>query len=294
MIATGWVWNIMQRGFASSKRVLELLDTTPDVRVSAERSPAEPLRGRIEFRDLSFRYAPESGEVLQNISLDIPAGSSVGIIGKPGAGKTTLASLLFHLYPVPAGKLFIDGSDINEIPLAHLRRAISYVPQDSFLFSDTIAENIAFALEETGDTSRSAIEAAAGVAAIHGDILNFTDGYDTRIGERGITLSGGQKQRVAIARALMVASAPILILDDALSAVDVATESEILKNIRQVIARKTSFIIAHRISTVKQCDMIIVLAGRRIAEAGTHDELLDKGGFYSTLWKLQRLKGLAA
>jgi ATP-binding cassette, subfamily B, multidrug efflux pump len=295
MIATGWVWNMVQRGFASAKRVLELLDTAPDVTVTAtEGSPTEPLRGNIEFRDLSFRYAPDSGAMLKNISLTIPAGSSVGIIGKPGAGKTTLVSLLFHLYPVETGRLFIDGRDINDIPLARLRRSISYVPQDSFLFSGSILENIAFALEKDYDASRLTIEAAAAAAGIHGDIMEFPHGYDTLIGERGIMLSGGQKQRVAIARALMVADAPILILDDALSAVDVVTESAILKNLHSVIALKTSFIIAHRISTVKQCDTIIVLDGGHISEAGTHDELVDKGGFYATLWKLQRLRGPAS
>jgi ATP-binding cassette, subfamily B, multidrug efflux pump len=295
MIATGWVWNMVQRGIASTKRIMELLDATPDVKTAATAPvAAAPLKGAVEFRHCSFRYAPDGPAVLQDISLTVPAGSSVGVIGKPGAGKTTLASLLFHLYPVERGMLLIDGRDINDIPLVTLRRAISYVPQDSFLFSDTIAGNIAFAADEDSPPSRREIEAAARAAGVHHDIMQFTDGYDTRIGERGITLSGGQKQRVAIARALMVPHAPLLILDDALSAVDAATEGAILANLRSSIARTTSFIIAHRISTVKHCDVIIVLDRGRIAEIGAHEQLAANGGFYSTLCRLQRLKGETA
>jgi ATP-binding cassette subfamily B protein len=318
MIASGWVWNLAQRGIASTKRVLELLDSQPDVRdagaeVEAKRTPAlrqafatekmsalgqihrlPPLKGRIEFRDLTFRYAEGSPDVLANINLVVPAGSSLGIIGKPGSGKTTLASLLFHLYPVERSRLFIDGKDINDLPLAAVRSAIAYVPQDSFLFSDTIAANIAFACRDAavpGGLRQQAAEGAAKLAAIHRDIMKFTDGYNTRIGERGVMLSGGQKQRVAIARALMAEGACICVLDDALSAVDVATEAEILANIGVVIANRTSIIIAHRISTVRRCDAVIVLENGRIAEQGTHDELVKRGGFYSTLWELQRMKG---
>lgn len=301
MIATGWVWNLFQRGLASTKRILELLDARPDVRAVApeearrsalgQMSASLPLRGRIEFRDLSFRYEKDGPDALRSISITIPAGTSLGIIGKPGSGKTTLASLLFHLYPVGPGSLFIDSRDINDLPTEHLRRSIAYVPQDSFLFSDTIAANIGFAGGAEGVPA--AVEEAAKLAAIHRDIQKFTNGYDTMIGERGVMLSGGQKQRVAIARALMAGSgARMLVLDDALSAVDAATEAEILGNIRAVIKSRTSIIIAHRISTVRQCDTIIVLEGGRIAEQGTHRELVKRGGFYGTLWELQRLKGL--
>ena len=298
MIASGWVWNLAQRGIASTKRVLEMLDSEPDVRTVSEQSSALgqvsaslPLRGRIEFRNLTFRYAEGSPDVLSNISLDLPAGSSLGIIGRPGSGKTTLASLLFHLYPVERDRLFLDGHDINDLPLAAVRSAIAYVPQDSFLFSDTIAANIAFASHDA-PLRQEAVEHAAKLAAVHRDIMKFTEGYNTRIGERGVILSGGQKQRVAIARALMAEGACICIFDDALSAVDVATEAEVLANISGVIAGRTSIVIAHRISTVRQCDAVIVIENGRITEQGTHDELVKQGGFYSTLWELQRLKGL--
>ena len=293
MIATGWVWNLFQRGLASTKRILELLDTKPDVRGASEPVQLPPLRGATEFRDLSFRYEKDGPDALRSISLMIPAGSSLGIIGRPGSGKTTLASLLFHLYPVERGRLFIDGHDINDLPLSRLRRSIAYVPQDSFLFSDTIAANIACQEETVQAGLRPDVEEAAKLAAIHRDIQKFTNGYSTRIGERGVMLSGGQKQRVAIARALMAGNgAGMLVLDDALSAVDAATEAEIMSNIRPIIKNKTTIIIAHRISTVRQCDAIIVLENGRIAEQGTHDELVSRGGFYGTLWELQRLKGL--
>jgi len=186
--------------------------------------------------------------------------------------------------------VFVDGRDFNELPLDTLRQTIAYVPQDSFLFSDTIAANIAFGLDEA-PRLQGAIEEAARLAAVHRDIANFTEGYETRIGERGVMLSGGQKQRLAIARALLAPAARILILDDALSAVDTATEAEILANIRPIIRRKTTLMIAHRISTIRQCDTIIVLDNGRITERGTHDELAAGGGFYATLFELQRMKG---
>jgi ATP-binding cassette subfamily B multidrug efflux pump len=287
MMATGWVFNMFQRGIASTKRILELMNSVPDVNIIQSSIKMPSLKGDIRFSNLTFRYSPESRAVLSNVNLHIPAGSSLGIIGKPGSGKSTLASLLFHLYPVESRQIFIDGVDINEIPLSTLRSSISYVPQDSFLFSDTITENIGFGL--TVKPPFEVISAAAQNASVHDDILRFTDQYNTRIGERGITLSGGQKQRIAIARALMINSS-VLILDDALSAVDTATEKTIWNNMREKISGKTSIVIAHRISTVKNCDHIIVLGDGVITEQGTHGQLITRDGFYCRLHELQRVK----
>ena len=287
MIATGWVFNLMQKGIASSKRVLELLNTTSDIIVSDTMTKTTQIRGTIEFRDLSFSYTPDSRCVLKNISFSVPAGSSLGIIGKAGAGKTTIASLLCHAYRLERGLLFIDGIDINDIPLEMLRSSISYVPQDSFLFSDSIKANIAFSKDEA--ISDSEITKVAQIASVHDDIKAFQNGYQTVIGERGITLSGGQKQRLAIARAIFDDS-PILILDDSLSAVDSVTEKKIKSNLVAEIKKKTSIIIAHRISTIKDCDQILVLSDGQIAEMGTHQELISIDGFYARLYELQKLR----
>jgi ATP-binding cassette subfamily B multidrug efflux pump len=293
MVATGWVFNLFQRGIASAKRVLEIADSEPDVRAaSAQKKTSDPIGGTIDFRNCTFRYGPELPAVLRDITLTVPAGSSLGIIGRPGSGKSTLLSLLFHQYPLDRGMLFIDGRDINELPLETLRSSIAYVPQDSFLFSDTIASNIGFSAEASSAT-RAAIEQAAVRADIHRDISTFPLGYETRIGERGVTLSGGQKQRVAIARALMADSARILLLDDALSSVDAATEEQILSNIRPVLRGKTAILIAHRISTIKRCDQIIVIDEGTIIEQGDHERLVAASGFYRKLYDLQRIKGLA-
>jgi ATP-binding cassette subfamily B protein len=290
MIATGWVFNMIQRGIASSKRVLELMETKSDVWVHPVKSTDDPIKGKIEIRNLSFSYASDSKRVLSDISFTIERGSSLGIIGKPGSGKSTLASLLFHLYPVDQGCIFIDDTDVNHIKLPILRSSISYVPQDSSLFSDTIKENIGFGVKY--DITQDNIESAAKSAAVHKDIMSFSHGYSTQIGERGITLSGGQKQRLAIARAILTDS-PILILDDALSAVDSATEKQILLSIDDIIRKRTTIMIAHRISTVKNCDSIIVLSEGKITERGSHSELLELDGFYARLYNLQKIRETA-
>jgi ATP-binding cassette, subfamily B, multidrug efflux pump len=287
IMAIGWVYNILQRGIASTKRLLELMETTTDVRVTAASQTAPmPLRGEIAFRNLSFRYCEGGKDVLQDISLTIPTGGSLGIIGRPGAGKTTLISLLFHLFPIERGRLFIDGQDINDVPLATIRRSIGYVPQDSFLFSDTIENNIAFGLSRDSPDAQS-IRKASSVAALAKDISLFPEGYNTVIGERGVTLSGGQKQRLSIARAIAMDPA-ILVFDDALSSVDAATERDILTAMASEIRGRTSVVIAHRISTVRFCDSIIVLDSGRIAEQGSHEELVSRGGWYAKLNELQK------
>jgi ATP-binding cassette subfamily B protein len=285
MIAVGWVYNIFQRGIASTKRVLELFSTESDIHIDASSQQKNcTISDCIVFKNMTFKYNEHSPEVVRNIDLKIPSGSSLGIIGKPGSGKTTLISLLFHLYPLSKGALFIDGTDINEIPLEQLRASISYVPQDSFLFSDTIRGNIAFGTKSAIDQKE--IERVASLASIHDDILKFKNGYDSVVGERGITLSGGQKQRIALARALL-SDSPLLILDDALSAVDASTERIIQNNLKGQFVNRTVIIIAHRISTVRQCDTIVVLSNGSITEQGTHDQLLLNNGFYTRVYGLQ-------
>ena len=293
LMAIGWVFNIFQRGIASSKRLLELLDQRSDVVVSVK-PDAFPvaLKGKIVMNNMTFKYSGKETSTLERITLTIPAGESLGIIGKPGSGKTTLASLLFHLFPIPRGCLLIDGFDINDIPLDILRKSIGYVPQDSFLFSETIEKNIAFGAHDLIITHEE-IEKAARIASIEKDILGFPNGFSTMVGERGITLSGGQKQRIAIARAIL-SKPPILIFDDALSSVDAGTEREIKTAIEREIHDRTTLIIAHRISTVCACNNIIVLENGKIAEQGTHEELVNRNGFYAKLHALQKMKDIDA
>jgi ATP-binding cassette subfamily B protein len=287
MIAFGWVTNLLQRGMASWKRMLEILDAKPAI--TDEHVPASPItniQGAIEFRHLTFRYGDT--EVLHDVSLRIPAGTTTAIVGATGSGKSTLLSLLPRLHEAPPDTVFIDGVDVRQIPLATLRGAIGFVAQEPFLFSASVADNIAFGLSDRPH-SQAAIEAAAATARLDKDIETFPNGYDTLVGERGITLSGGQKQRTAIARALIMSPA-ILVLDDALSAVDTHTEEEILQRLSRVMRQRTSIIVSHRVSTVRGADQIVVLEHGRVAESGTHDSLVRHGGLYAELYRKQLLE----
>jgi ATP-binding cassette subfamily B multidrug efflux pump len=288
MIAFGWVTNLMERGMASWKRMLEVMDTEPSVKDEPGLHQIQsPLTGAIEFRDLTFAFG--SHVVLSHVSFTIPAGQTLAIVGGTGAGKTTLVNLLPRLHNPPRGTVFIDGRDVRDIPLAALRAAIGFVPQEPFLFSDTLADNIAFGVPALKFERPAAISAAAEIAQLNKDVSDFPERYDTMVGERGITLSGGQKQRAAIARAVVI-DPRILILDDALSAVDTYTEEEILARLRGVMGERTSIIISHRISTVRDADQIIVLDGGRLVERGKHQELIARGGVYAELYKKQLLE----
>jgi ATP-binding cassette, subfamily B, multidrug efflux pump len=288
MIAFGWVTNILQRGFASWKRMLEVLDHVPaisDATVTAAGRTA-PVLGPIEIRHLTFTYPGTERPVLEDISLRIEPDQTVAFVGGTGSGKSTLISLLPRLHEPPPGTVTIGGTDIREIPLDRLRAAIGFVPQEPFLFSDTIAENVSFGAVEP-DPGR--IAAAAAVARLDKDIADFPRGFETTVGERGITLSGGQKQRTALARAVMV-DPKILILDDALSAVDTYTEEEILSRLRGVMRQRTSILVSHRISTVRGADQIFVLHQGRIAERGTHDQLVALNALYAAMYRKQLLE----
>lgn len=289
------VWPIMAismliektaRGKASLNRITELLDAPIDV---ADRDGVADLknpRGGIEFRHLNFRYPDGEYDVLKDISFTIAPGESVGIVGKTGAGKTALVDLLLRTYNVPDGTLFVDGQDVNTVSIHSVRNACAYVPQDNFLFSDTIAHNIGFGVD---DASREDIDRAAALADVRDNIVDFKDGYETILGERGVTVSGGQKQRISIARALLK-NAPILILDDSVSAVDTRTERIILDNLKTSRAGKTTLLIAHRISTVEQLDKIIFIEDGRVEAVGPHDELYRTCNEYRRMVDLQKLE----
>ena len=289
------VWPIMaismliektSRGKASLNRITELLDAPIDV---ADRDGVADLRdphGGIEFRHLTFRYPDGEYDVLKDVSFTIRPGESVGIVGKTGAGKTALVDLLLRTYNVPDGTLFVDGQDVNAVSIHSVRDACAYVPQDNFLFSDTIAHNIGFGVD---DASRADIDRAAALADVRDNIVDFKDGYETVLGERGVTVSGGQKQRISIARALLK-NAPILILDDSVSAVDTRTEKIILDNLKASRAGKTTLLIAHRISTVEQLDKIVFIEDGRVEAVGPHDELYRSCAEYRRMVDLQKLE----
>jgi ATP-binding cassette subfamily B multidrug efflux pump len=287
VIALGWVINIFQRGTASMGRINEILVEQPEIGDSPEVKAAggcSQVRGEIEFRGLNFAY--DGVPVLHDINLRIPAGSSLAIVGPTGSGKTTLVSLIPRIYDAAPGSVWIDGKPVRQYAIESLRRQIGFVPQETFLFSESVRENIAFGKQDATDEE---VRSAAQAANIATDIEEFSEQYQTMVGERGITLSGGQKQRTAIARAI-IRNPRILILDDALSSVDTHTEDKILNHLREIMQDRTTIFISHRVSTVRNADRIAVLHAGRVVELGTHDELLARNGYYSDLYNKQLLE----
>ena len=267
-------------------RINEILDTEPAVADGPQTGPARPVEGALSFDDVTFRYTPDGPAVVDGVSFDVPAGTSLGVVGRTGSGKSTLVELVPRLMDPTSGTVRVDGRDVREIPLQTLRGAIGYVPQEVFLFSDTVGNNIAFGVPEAADDE---IRQAAQEADLLANVEDFPRGFETLVGERGITLSGGQKQRSAIARAL-IRRPPILLFDDALSAVDTRTEATILENLRAQFGQRTVVVVSHRISAVQDADQIVVMDEGRVAERGSHDELVAAGGAYATLVRKQQLE----
>jgi ATP-binding cassette, subfamily B, multidrug efflux pump len=283
MMALGWVADLFQRGVTSLDRINALLLERPGLIAPVKGTTAVAIKGGISIRNLSFAYPYQKQPVLTHISIDIRPGRFIGVVGRTGSGKTTLCQLLARLYPVPDGTIFFDGKDVNRISLEDVRGAIAYVPQEVILFSDSVAFNITMGRK---DATREEIEAAAKAAAIHDEIMEMSEGYRTRIGERGVKLSGGQRQRLAIARALLL-DRPIIIIDDGLSAVDMETEHAIIRSIASYLKGHTCIIVSHRIAPVVDAEEIVVMDDGRIIERGTHSELLEKSSFYATIYRQQ-------
>jgi ATP-binding cassette subfamily B protein len=297
MVALGWVINIFQRGLASWGRIIEVLDSPPvaaggreagasDATPAGARPVSGPDRGEVEFRHLTFTYPGAAEPALRGVSFRVPAGRTVALVGRTGSGKSTLLALLARAFEPPPGTVFLDGVDVLEYDLHALRENLAVAPQDTFLFSTTVAANIAYG---AGHEDRAAVECAARVAHLDDDVRGFPLGYDTLVGERGITLSGGQRQRAAIARAVL-RDAPVLMLDDCLSSVDTHTEEAVLHGLRGVSAGRTTLIVSHRVSTVRDADEIVVLEDGAVAERGTHERLLGLGGLYAALHRRQQLE----
>lgn len=287
MMALGWVVNLMQRGAASMDRINAILAEKPEIIDSSDAVKLEHFNRNITFENVSFKYPNSTKYALKNIDFYIPNGNTLAIVGKTGSGKSTIINLLLRIYDIDEGKILIDGIDIKKLKLKELRNNIAYVPQDNFLFSTTIKDNIGFAFDD--EISLENVIEAAKIANVYEDIMEFPEGFDTVLGERGVTLSGGQKQRVSIARAI-IKSSPILVLDDSLSSVDTETEEKILNNLKNLTTTKTTILISHRISTVKNADQIIVLDEGKIVEKGNHNSLLKLNGIYNDLYEKQLLE----
>jgi ATP-binding cassette subfamily B protein len=286
MIAVGWVVSLYQRGTASMDRIEKIMHRESEVADRGQMFGHKPSEGGIEIKNLSFSYPDDDREILKDISISIPSGKTVASVGPTGCGKTTLVNLILRTFKIPDGRIFVDGTDINKIALADLRKSVGYVPQETFLFSQSLKDNILFGLDNIPDDE---VIRSADIAGIKDEIEEFPRGFDTIIGERGVTLSGGQKQRAALARAI-IKKPPVLILDDAFSSVDTNTEEIILDRLKGVIESRTSIIISHRISTIKNADMIYVMDSGQIVASGNHDQLLETSAVYARIVELQTLQ----